>query len=113
MVDGSQGTEPSGAVSLFAVYLGQNSSYLQQKKRAELTLPWLFLAIRAGITLQQTGGDAKFIPSPKSETFHIHHVRCEIFPGFFPPWSMQGVVGTGADPSLSCRGGARHTTAGS
>lgn len=59
MVDGSQGTEPSGAVSLFAVYLGQNSSYLQKKKKkkAELTLPWLFLAIPAGVTLQEQSGE--------------------------------------------------------
>lgn len=64
MVDGSQGTEPSGNVSLFAVYLGQNSSYLQQKK-VELTLPWLFLAIPAGVTLQRTGAMPNSSPLSK------------------------------------------------
>lgn len=66
MVDGSQGTEPSGAVSLFAVYLGQNSNYLQKKKKAEPALPWLFLAIPAGVTFQeQAGGKPNSSPLSK------------------------------------------------
>lgn len=91
MVDGSQGTEPSRAVSLFAVYLGQNSSYLQQKK-AELTLPWLFLAIPAGVTLQEQSGEKpNSSPLPKKVKYFTS-ITSDM--NFFLPCMMQRAVGT-------------------
>lgn len=113
MVDGSQGTEPSGAVSLVCCLLGAKFKLFTAKK-VELTLPWLFLAIPAGVTLQeQAGGKPNSSPlSKKVKYFTSILSDMKYFP-VFPPWSMQGVVGTGADPSLSCSGGAQHTTAGS
>lgn len=92
MVDGSQGIEPSGAVSLFAVYLGQNSSYLQQKKsRADSALvivghPSWRHAPRA------SRGEAKFIPSPQKVKYFTSIVSDTKI--FFSPWLIQGVVGT-------------------
>lgn len=83
MVDGSQGTEPSGAVSLFAVYLGQNSSYLQKKKKSRADFALVILGHPSWRHTPGTiRGEAKFIPSPQKVKYFTS-IMSDM--NFFPP----------------------------
>lgn len=72
-MDDSWGTEPSGSrlpAPFPLLFTWGKIQVIYSKRKAELTAPWLFLAIPAGAALQEQAG-GKPNSSPLSEMKHF------------------------------------------